>query len=250
MAGPFGDTFVDTDTTNLESHTATGTDGGWTWANLSGSANAAQILTNRLKTMNPASSTLYLTSDVASTTQYLKYTVGGGLATIGGFYALMRADTTLQNYIRIISNSTTITVDKVVGGAGTNLKSATGLTIAAGDEIVLQATQNGSTIDLNLYLRGTEITAAPTSVSNAGLQALTRTGLNIRAGPGVSADQLRSFNAVSGTYTPSSSGVSDVFFGSGARGLAAGLSRGLACHADAVIVPEDHKRRRNRIFVP
>lgn len=189
------DTFVDTAGTALESHTATGTNGGWTWTD-TGTAGAAAIgASNQLKLASD-NVALYLAATVGSNDQFAQCTIEH--VTTNSFQLCVRASFAASNptfYGMRTSSGGTLQLFKCVAGAFTQL-GTNGSAATIGDVLKLQA--SGTTI--TAFLNGTaNITQTDTDIST-GVP-----GLQVRNGDGAPVDpwiQSWSADQVGGGGTP------------------------------------------------
>lgn len=192
-ATTIGDDFTDTDGTALESHTASGTGGGFSWTKLAG--NSMMIQSNKLQrnaTTGHGDRDYRAESDLSTDDMYAKATVGG--ANFDGAVSVRFSASARTHYQTEWGNGFR-RISKFVAGAHTILTSD-GSANSAGD--VLECRVDGSTI--KSYRNGAQVLSDQTDTAITG---------NLRAGISIWHDQTTwddwsagDLNAPVATYVP------------------------------------------------
>jgi hypothetical protein len=168
----FTDTFTDTDTTTLETHTPSG---GTAWTRVDGTAGACSIVGNILR-VNAASNTLYICDDQGNADQYVQYKHQNNM----NDFVCNRA-TDANNFIGIRVSAGKVQIFKRVTSTFTQLGSTGATTVSANDIIRLESSGNVHTAKINgnteAGVGGTD--AAHNSVTRQGICGRTASILNI-----------------------------------------------------------------------
>lgn len=170
-ATTIGDTFTDTDGVNLESHTATGTGGGFSWSKVTGGQNL-EIQSNKLQKDAGGNGDVdyRADSDLSTDDMYAKATVGTTSTDFDCAVEVRYSSSARTHYQSEWGNGFR-RISKFVAGAHTILTSD-GSGNSVGD--VLECRVDGSTI--RAYRNGVQVLTDQTDTSITGH---LRSGLNI-----------------------------------------------------------------------
>lgn len=172
-ATTIGDTFTDTDGTALESHTASGTGGGFSWTKVSG--NSMAIQSNKLQrnaTTGHGDRDYRAESDLSTDDMYSKATVGGANFDCS---VSVRFSSSARTHYQTEWGNGFRRISKFVAGAHTIITSD-GSANSAGD--VLECRVDGS--DIKSYRNGGQVLTTQTDTAITG---------HLRAGIGIWHDQ-------------------------------------------------------------
>lgn len=180
-----GDTFVDTDNTELSAHTATGPNGGFGWTEL---IVDIEIVSNTAENQNAATAAALARadSDLASDDHYCQVDIvqQGGLTADGTIYRKDSTSTATYYHARLNRNGTdNVQLYKVITGTFTQLGSNAAVTVSIPDTIKGQA--DGSTI--KAFFNGTE----KISQTNSDITGSVRTGFRMRHSSGWTGTKTR-----------------------------------------------------------
>lgn len=160
-ATTIGDTFTDTDGTALESHTASGTGGGFSWTKVSG--NSMAIQSNKLQrnaTTGHGDRDYRADSDLSTDDMYCKATVGG--TNFDGAVSVRFSSSARTHYQTEWGNGFR-RISKFVAGAHTILTSD-GSSNSAGD--ILEVRVDGS--EIKSYRNGSQVLTTKTDTAITG----------------------------------------------------------------------------------
>lgn len=188
-----GDTFVDAANTQLELHTATGANGGWSWANQDGTGGVAQIdASNQVKLVGGGHGN-YTAATVGSNDQYAQIQV---MAASDSFPVTVRSSgvSGAESFYGVRFKAGNWEVWKFVSGTFTNLLTSAA-TLTAGDTAKIQIV--GST--LTFSVNGTSLLNTTDSAVASGVP-----GLEVRGADGATDPWVKNFLAdVAAISTPS-----------------------------------------------
>lgn len=170
-ATTIGDTFTDTDGVNLESHTASGTGGGFSWSKVVGGQNL-EIQSNKVQKDAGGNGDVdyRADSDLSTDDMYAKATIGTTSTDFDGAVEVRYSSSAREHYQTEWGNNFR-RISKVVAGAHSVITSD-GSSNSAGD--VCECRVNGSTVQS--FRNGVQVLTDQTDTSITGH---LRSGLNI-----------------------------------------------------------------------
>jgi len=170
-ATTIGDTFTDTNGVNLESHTATGTGGGFSWSKVTGGQNL-EIQSNKVQKDAGGNGDVdyRADSDLSTDDMYAKATIGTTSTDFDGAVEVRYSSSAREHYQSEWVNGFR-RISKVVAGAHSVI-SSDGSSNSAGD--ICECRVNGSTIQS--FRNGSQVLTNQTDTSITGH---LRSGLNI-----------------------------------------------------------------------
>lgn len=170
-ATTIGDTFADTNGVNLESHTATGTGGGFSWSKVVGSQNL-EIQSNKVQkeTGGHGDVDYRADSDLSSDDMYCKATVGSTGTDFDCAVEVRYSSSAREHYQTEWGNGF-FRISKVVAGSHSILQ-VSGASNSIGD--VCECRVNGSTIQA--FKNGTQVL---TNQTDTDITGHLRAGINI-----------------------------------------------------------------------
>lgn len=169
-ATTIGDTFVDTNGVNLESHTATGTGGGFSWSKVTGGQNM-EIQSNRIQKDAGGNGDVdyRADSDLSTDDMYAKATVGTTSSDFDGAVDA-RFSSSDRTHYQVEYGNGFYRIAKFVGGSRTVMQES-GASNSAGDVVEIRV--NGSTVQA--FKNGSQI---GTDVTDTEITGHLRAGLN------------------------------------------------------------------------
>lgn len=173
-----GDTFTDTNGTDLASHTATGANGGFSWTEVTVAGNM-EVQSNHIQPNNSSSNEdrdYRAESDLSTDDMYAKATIGTTATSFDGAVDV-RFSSSARTHYQSEWGNTFFRISKFIAGSHTILQQNTSLSHSAGD--VMEVRVNGSTIQA--FRNGVQV---GTDQTDTDITGHLRSGLNMWHGNG------------------------------------------------------------------